>query len=306
MKNRPVFFTNDVETTSLRNHCLSDKTGEKVLKDGMPILLDLYRKYNVKSTFFFTGYIAEKFPEVVKMILPEGHEVGCHGYSHFSNIAFDVLSFEDQKEHLTKAKKILEDISGEEVISFRAPALRVNEFTPVALEKTGFKIDSSVAPQRGDMFFSFGSLKKLNWLIAPRECYYTDKNNLSRKGTSGILEIPINSFIFPYVGTFMRISPNITKLVIRFADLESRFSNHFPMFIIHPNEFIEEESDSKQFEKRTKNYFSYLIADKLRYKLKLKNLGLAAVPFFEDQIKFFYKRNYNFMTLKEYYEKGNK
>ena len=175
VKEKFFFFTNDVETTSIRNHCLCDKTGEKVLKDGMPLLLDLYNKYNVKSTFFFTGYIAEKFPEIVKMILPYGHEVGCHGYTHDSNLAFDVLNLDQQKQHLFKAKKILEDVSGGRVISFRAPALRVNKFTPKALESVGFKIDSSVAPQRGDIFFSFGALKKLNWITAPRKCYNTDK-----------------------------------------------------------------------------------------------------------------------------------
>jgi len=301
-KSRLVFFTNDVETFSLRNHCLSDKTGEKVLKKGMPILLELYKKYNVRSTFFFTGYIAEKFPEIVKMILLEGHEVGCHGYTHFADSAFDVLTLNEQVQRLKKSKTILEDISGQEVISFRAPALRVNEFTVRALELTSFKIDSSVASQRGDMFFSFGSFKKLNWITAPRKCYYTDKNNMSRKGTSGIFEIPINSYLIPYIGTFMRISPIITKILRRLVDFETKLSNHIPVFIIHPNEFIEEDLNLTKFSKRTKNIISYLIADKLRYKLKLRNLGIDAISLFEDQIKFFYNRNYKFITLKEYFK----
>ena len=301
VKEKFFFFTNDVETTSIRNHCLCDKTGEQVLKDGMPILLDLYNKYNVKSTFFFTGYIAEKFPEIVKMISPYGHEVGCHGYTHFADSAFDVLNLDEQIRHLKKAKTILEDISGQEVISFRAPALRVNEFTVKVLELTGFKIDSSVAPQRGDMFFSFGSLKKLNWITAPRKCYNTDKNNLCRKGTSRIFEIPINSYIFPYIGTFMRISPAITRILRSFANLETKLSDHIPVFVIHPNEFIEEELDVTKFTKRTKNIISYLLADKLRYKLKLRNLGFNAISLFEDQIKYFSNRNYNFITLKEFY-----
>ena len=304
-KEKIVFFTNDVETTSLKNHCLSDKTGEKVLKEGMPILLRLYKKYNVKSTFFFTGYIAEKFPDIVKMILYDGHEVGCHGYTHFADSAFDVLSLDQQVEYLHKAKSILEDLSGQEVISFRAPALRVNEHTPLALEKTGFKIDSSVSPQRGDMFFSFGSLKKLAWLSAPRFCYFTQNSNLSRRGGSNIFEIPANSYILPYVGTFMRISPTITKLIRMIADIESKFSNHYPMFIIHPNELIEEKLNQSLFNRRSKNIISYLLADKLRYKLKLKNLGYNAIPLFEDQINFFSKKRFNFITLKEHYDRLN-
>ena len=175
------FFTNDVETTSIVNHKLSDKTGEKVFKEGMPALLELYNKYNIRSTFFFTGYIAEKFPEIVKMIIPYDHEVGCHGYSHDVTLAFDMLSLNDQIEHLKKAKSILQDISGKQVVSFRAPALRVNKNTPKALEITGFKIDSSVAPQRGDFLLSYGSKNKIHWLLSPRKPYYTSKTNLAIK-----------------------------------------------------------------------------------------------------------------------------
>ena len=156
-------LTNDVETTSIVNNKLSDKTGERVLKEGMPVLLALYAKYNVKSTFFFTGYIAKKFPDVVRMITPYGHEVACHGLTHEVDCAFDLLQLHEQISHLKEAKNILEYISGTEVVSFRAPALRVNEYTVEALENTGFMIDSSVSSQRFDMFFSYGSLKKLNF-----------------------------------------------------------------------------------------------------------------------------------------------
>jgi hypothetical protein len=105
MKNKHCLLTNDVETTSILNHCLSDKTGEKVLKEGMPVLLGLYEKYNVKATFFFTGYIAQKFPEIVKMILPGGHEVGCH-YEDLSlcrgNFELAIINFESSLEKLRK------------------------------------------------------------------------------------------------------------------------------------------------------------------------------------------------------------
>ena len=146
-------ITNDVETTSILNHRLSDKTGEFVLKEGMPRLLELYGKYNIKATFFFTGYIAKLYPEVVKMVQPFGHEIGSHGLSHKVENAFYVLSLREQIEHLKQSKAILEDISGEEVISFRAPAARVNNNIVIALEEAGFKIDSSISSQRLDMLF---------------------------------------------------------------------------------------------------------------------------------------------------------
>ncbi len=106
--------------------------------------------------------MAERFPNAVKMVFSGGHEVGCHGYSHEVDQAFDKLSLNEQINHLERAQKVLEDITGQEVISFRAPALRVNHYTVVALQQSGFKVDSSIAPQRFDMFLSFGSLKKLH------------------------------------------------------------------------------------------------------------------------------------------------
>jgi len=298
---RQIFITNDVETTSLRNHCLSDETGKLVQDSGVPILLDLYQKYNVKSTFFITGYIAEKFPDLVKAIHQQGHEVACHGYSHDSDLAFDVLTLEEQIEHLSKAKKILESIINEEVVSFRAPALRVNEHTAKALLTAGFKIDSSVAPQRADILFSFGYLKKLKWLSAPRHCYFTKNDDLSKRGNSEILEIPVLAYFFPYIGTFMRISPWLTNIVRVLANIEASFFNHYPVFLIHPNELIEENTDKSKFQRRGKNLLAYLLGDKLRYKIKLKNLGNPAVNLLEDQLQFFSKKKYRFLTLKEHY-----
>ena len=294
-------ITNDVETTSLWNHCLSDKTGEVVLKEGMPLLLEIYKKYKVKATFYFTGYIASKFPEIVSMILPYGHEVGCHGFSHHSDKAFDVLSLYEQIKHLKKAKDILENISNQNVVSFRAPALRVNNFTPQALQESGFLIDSSVAPQRMDMFLSFGSMNKIQWISAPRTPNFTDINNLMRKGNSEIFEIPVSSFILPYTGTMMRISPFATKIIRHLISIESKIFNRPIVFIIHPNELIEENIIINKISRRSKNYLGYLIRDKLRYQLKLKNLGKKALPLLNSQLEYLQKKNFTFVTSKEYF-----
>ena len=81
-KDRYCLMTNDVETTSILNHKLRDKTGEYVLRQGMPRLLDLYERYGVKATFFYTGYIARLYPDVVRMAHSKGHEIGSHGLTH--------------------------------------------------------------------------------------------------------------------------------------------------------------------------------------------------------------------------------
>ena len=87
-------LTNDVETHSIWFNTLRDETGVKVLEEGMPLLLEIYKKFNIKSTFYFVGDMAEKFPDVVKMILPYGHEVASHGWTHEVDQAFDVLTFD--------------------------------------------------------------------------------------------------------------------------------------------------------------------------------------------------------------------
>ncbi len=292
-------LTNDVETTSIVNGGLRPETGIKVWKEGMPRLLDLYAKYDAKATFFFIADFAREFPEIVKMIQPYGHEVACHGYTHDHRQAFDVLTLEEQLRHLSDAKKILEDISGEEVISFRAPALRVNEFTPQALVETGFKIDSSVAPQRIDMFMSLGSKKKMVWLKAPRTPYFVAENNLARKGNLPLLEVPVSSFGVPYIGTFMRISPSINALTRYLLYQETKNTSKPINFLIHPNELIEEENLQLKTEKRAGNYMSYLLSDVLRRRLKQKNLGLLARDLYEKEISFWNRKNYKFLTMKD-------
>ena len=293
-------LSNDVETTSIWHNTLRDKTGYKVLKEGMPLLLDLYEKYNVKSTFFFTGYIAKLYPEIVKMVIPYGHEVGSHGLSHEKVDGFDVMPLKRQIEHLRESKKILEDISGEEIISFRAPALRVNNDTGIALKECNFKIDSSVASQRFDMFMSFGGLKKLNWLTAPRLPYRTHESSLFKKGEGSIIEVPLSASLVPYLSTTMRIFPTLTAIQRNIMAFESSKTGKPIVFDTHPNEFIDESDEERMSNKRSKNIVTAFLQDTLRSKLKVKNLGPNGLKIYEREIDYFNRHEFNFCTIKEY------
>ncbi|GAB1405068.1 hypothetical protein MASR1M74_22470 [Lentimicrobium sp.] len=284
------------------NHRLDSATVKYVLEQGMPRLLELYERYNVKATFFYTGIIAELAPDVVKMAFKAGHEVGSHGYSHEVHHAFDILTYEEQVKHLQKSKDILENIIGARVISFRAPAARVNHNTVSALLETGFKIDSSIASQRLDMFMSFGALKKMNWITAPRLPYFASPDNIFKKGDSELFEIPISAFGFPYIGTFMRIAPALNRFTRNILHLETKFNGKPIVFLTHPNEFINEARDDQKIQRRSSNYVSYLLGDLFRHRLKVKNLGKAAIPIFDKELKFFAKKGYTFVTCKSYYE----
>lgn len=297
---RYCLWSNDVETTSIWLNTLRDATGEKVLREGMPMLLDIYEKFGVKSTFFFTGYIARLYPDIVKMIIKYGHEVASHGKSHLKENGFDIMPFEKQKRHLSETKKLLEDISGQEVISFRAPALRVNNFTAKALIESGYLIDSSVASQRFDFFLSFGGLTKLKWLTAPRLPYHTNENNIFIKGNSNLVEVPLSAFIFPYLGTTMRIFPRLTAFQRNVMYLEAKMTGKPIVFDIHPNEFIDESDDERQIERRSSNPLAYFFQDWLRSNLKVKNLGPKAGPLYEEQLNFFKNKKFQSITIKEY------
>ncbi|GJQ31194.1 MAG: hypothetical protein HBSAPP04_00330 [Ignavibacteriaceae bacterium] len=295
--------TNDVETTSIWLNTLRDETGSKVLREGMPILLDIYEEFNIKSTFFFTGYIANLYPDVVKMILSHGHEVASHGKSHLRENGFDVMPLEKQIRHLDCTKKLLEDISGQKVISFRAPALRVNDDTPKALLETGHLIDSSIAAQRFDFFMSFGGLRKLRWLTAPRLPYRTDPNNLFKKGDGPLIEVPLSALFFPYVGTTMRIFPMLTAIQKPFISAESRLTGKPVVFDIHPNEFIDESNEERIIHNRTGNFIKYMIQDWLRAQLKTKNLGPKAIPLYRKEIQYYMSRNFKAITIQDYCKK---
>lgn len=301
-KDKFCLITNDVETTSILNHKLRDKTGEYVLNQGMPRLLDLYDRCGVKATFFFTGHIATLYPQVVKMAYDRGHEVGSHGLTHEVSQAFDVLTPDEQLSHLRQSKQILEDIIGDEVISFRAPAARVNEKFPQIMKEAGFKVDSSVASQRLDMFFSFGALKKLHWITAPRKAYLVNEENIFKKGDSEVMEVPISAMGFPYIGTFMRIAPGLNRMTRQLLYWETLCNGRQFVFLTHPNEFIDEDWEGGKIQRRASNYFSYLMGDVLRHKLKVKNLGEKALPIFERELEFFQKKEFNFLTCRDLYK----
>jgi peptidoglycan/xylan/chitin deacetylase (PgdA/CDA1 family) len=247
--------------------------------------------------------MAEHFPDVVRMIVEDGHEVASHGYSHQVHEAFDVLDYKTQVEHLNKSRKLLEDITGTAVNSFRAPALRVNTHTARALAETGFLTDSSVASQRFDMFMSFGGVKKLKWLTAPRLPYRTRHDNLFRKGTGKIVEVPLTALGLPYVGTTMRLFPFITRVQRNLLHAENTINCKPIVFDVHPNEFINEETENRIIERRSGNFFRYLFTDLIRGKLKVKNLGKSAIPLYEKELEFYRQRGYTFLTVNDYCKK---
>lgn len=294
-----VFFTNDVEHTSV-NGATFQRIADQVEHETLPRLLDLYDKYGVRSTFFVLGELAQIRPNIVRMIANRGQEVASHGVTHDYKRAFDVLPMEEQIRELRESKDLLEQIAGQEVISFRAPALRVNQDTPIALTEAGYRFDSSIAPQRMDAFMSLGGKNKKQWLGAPRAIYETDMHNLARIGQSGIIEVPVSSFGVPYIGTVMRVSPRFLNSVTRrLLYLETRGTNKPVNFLFHPSEAVQEQESESAPRNRAGSKLGHLFSDVLRAKLKLKHLDLSALELLEAELAFWKEHGGEFIQVKE-------
>lgn len=295
-----VCITNDVEATTITGVAYDEEVARRVTTEALPMVLALYKKYNVKATFFCQGSMIAQHPEIVEMIEREGHEVACHGWVHDSNKAFDVLSVTEQVEHLKRAKETIDKLAKEPVVSFRAPALRVNEETVKALLKAGYTYDSSVAPQRLDAFMSLGSKKKLQWIGAPRSIYETASNNLARAGQSGITEVPVSSWGLPYISTLMRISSflcHLTRWILRQETTRTRASK-VVCFLFHPGEVLENQ-EIQQIVRRSNNPIVHFFSGVLRTRLKRRNLGKSCLSLLENELVYWKNHGYEFKTIKE-------
>lgn len=193
-------------------------------------LLELFASKNVKATFFTLGWVAERYPQIVKNIAAAGHEVASHGYSHQLIYSQTPKVF---KEETHKSKVILEDITQQEIIGYRAASYSITNQSKWALDilcELGFKYDSSIFPVKHDLYGIPGS---------PRWPYNltTDKNN-------SIVEFPISTFnIANYKlpiagGGYFRLFPYwFTKLGLGSINRE----NEPFVFYLHPWEVDPEQ-----------------------------------------------------------------
>lgn len=122
-------------------------------------ILDILDSCNTKASFFCLGEIASKFPYVVKKIAEKGHEIACHSDKHSW---LTKLSEAELREDTLSAIKALEDVSGQKVESYRAPAFSIGENNKWAFEvlaECGITRDASIFPASRDFggFASFSS-----------------------------------------------------------------------------------------------------------------------------------------------------
>ena len=115
-------------------------------------LLSLLAERGVSGTFFVLGWVAERYPQLVRRIAAGGHEVACHGYSH--QLIYEQTP-ELFREETARAKALLEDALGEAVLGYRAASFSIVRQTLWALDTLidlGFAYDSSIFPIRHDRY----------------------------------------------------------------------------------------------------------------------------------------------------------
>lgn len=115
-------------------------------------LLDLFDRHTVKGTFFVLGWVAERFPALVRDIASAGHELASHGYGH--RLVYE-QSPDEFRADVRRAKALIEDAGGQKVRGYRAPSFSITDRSLWALDillDEGYAYDASIFPIRHDRY----------------------------------------------------------------------------------------------------------------------------------------------------------
>ena len=147
------------------------------IQGNMERLLALLADHGAHGTFFILGWVAQRHPQLVRAISDAGHEVASHGWAHHR---VDQQDPEEFRSDCAKTKHLMEDLSGEAVIGYRAATFSINHRTPWAheiLKEVGYEYSSSIHPIRHDLY---------GMPDAPRHPFRP-------AGDAGVVELPIST-----------------------------------------------------------------------------------------------------------------
>ncbi|UGQ46216.1 XrtA system polysaccharide deacetylase [Massilia endophytica] len=139
-------------------------------------ILCMFSDAGIKATFFTLGWIAERYPSMVRRIVDADHEIASHGYAHQRASEQERREFD---EDIRRSKAILEDVTGEPVSGYRAPSFSIgaaNQWALESLQEAGYRYSSSIYPIRHDHY---------GMPAAPRFPYHPCG--------SGLLEVPVST-----------------------------------------------------------------------------------------------------------------
>mgnify|MGYP003423523433 CR=1 FL=1 len=233
---KKIILTFDVETWNegvwMKPFITKDLLNQNdFFRESIEVILSLLKNKDGHATFFVTDNVVKKYPDVVKKISDEGHEVGSHGVGH---IKLTETNYSEYRELFLSHIKDIENITGKKVLGFRAPHFSLCEksaWIVDLLEEAGLKYDSSAFPvPMGE----YGSKK------FPTKIYKIGRENIfQEKDKSPILEIPLSiykTFIgnIPFAGgVYFRLLPICISKYILNRKIKS---GNIPIIYFHPHE----------------------------------------------------------------------
>jgi polysaccharide deacetylase family protein (PEP-CTERM system associated) len=169
----------DYENVTARDLLGREGPPTRAVVENTQCVLTLFADRQVRGTFFVLGEVAREFPELIRDIAGQGHELGVHGYYHRQVFKLTPTEF---RQEVAGAKALIEQIAGEEVRGHRAPAFSITPATSWALDvlaDVGFRYDSSIFPIAG---------RRYGW---PR--FPPDIHRMALSGGSCIVEAPLST-----------------------------------------------------------------------------------------------------------------
>lgn len=189
------------------------------------VILRLLAQYEIRSTFFILGWVAEREPGLVREIAEGGHEVASHGYGHVLPMKLTTAQFQAD---VLRARAVLQEVSGREIIGYRAPSFNIDRERLAILAKCGFRYDSSYHPF--GIHDRYGRLGDLGSPIVPG-VYRVDGGLVELElpvERIGVLALPASG------GGYFRLYPGgLFRGLVRRA---IRRWGHYPMYL-HSWEF---------------------------------------------------------------------
>lgn len=215
-------------------------------------ILGMLDEHQTKATFFTLGWIAERYPQLIRRISDQGHEVASHGFGHERASDLDRVAFDID---IRRAKSVLEELIGRSVDGYRAPSFSIgpgNLWAFESLVRAGYRYSSSIYPIRHDHY---------GMPDAPRFMY---------QAADGLLEIPIttlrvfNRNLPSSGGGYFRLLPyGLSRWMLRKVNSKD---SEAAVFYFHPWEIDAAQPRIAGIDRRTR-FRHYVNIDRMERRL---------------------------------------
>lgn len=211
-------------------------------------ILDSFSDRNIKATFFTLGWVAERYPQMIKRMVREGHELASHGWDHTRVVNHTPEQF---AKDIARTKNVLEDIAGQAIYGYRAASYSINKTNLWAhdiLREAGYLYSSSIAPIK---YAQYGISD------APRFAHYrSGDKKVDGPSDNAILEIPITTVSIPKKnlpcggGGWFRLYPyQCSKWALQWVNSHDKQAC---VFYFHPWEIDRAQPRQKNLDWKTK------------------------------------------------------